>query len=289
MKLHEIQVKTIKTKSHIAKEVTLTNPEPTHQEELLKYNDNQTDKCIDQIVKTLKKDCSEVLKIYKSANSDNDKTPANLMYRGERSDVVFFKNSIWAKRRPKYLDQFTHDVSVTAFTDLGLIANRENSIFCARYDIAKNWGSSVYVIFPVNGYEVTWFDSKKVGEYLYNHLEYSRNEFVNNIAHKKYPDYKWDFEGDSDEEYNKNKELEKKFEDYKSKLWKDLENKNPPLLKEYEQYVVSLIKKFKPVTNDLERALKTIYNKEYLVTGKAYYGVQLAWLLENRSIFKSLF
>ena len=124
---------------------------------------------------------------------------------------------------------------------------------------------------------------------MYDKLEESRAMFIQELAKKKYPDYKWRYEGDGEEEYNKNKALERQYDAYVDKLWNDLEKKNSPLVKDYENYVVSIIKKYNPVSNDLERALNTKYNNEYLVTGNAYYGVQLEWMLANPSVFEQLF
>lgn len=271
----------------IAGRENFVNPEPTHQTELLKQKPSDP-KSIDQVVTTLQKECGEVLNVYKKANGVEPR-PAKLMFRGERSDVAFFKNSIWVKRKPKYLDRFTHDVSVQAFTNLGLIANRENSIFCAKYSIAKVWGNSVYVIFPVDGYEVTWFDSPKVGKYMYHQLEYAENEFVSGLAKKKFPEFKRGIEGNTDAEYNKNRKMERDYDEFSGQLHDDLRNKNSPLKKEFETFVTNLVKKFNPVSNELERALNTKHNNEYLVTGNAYYGVQLEWMLANPPVFERLF
>ena len=277
--------------NEIAGKEMLVNPEPTHQKELIDTKQSFR-KVQDEIISTLQKECSEVLKIYKKTNGTSSMTkPGKLMFRGERSDVVFFKNSIWAKRKPKYLGRLTHDASVDAFTNLGLIANRENSIFCARYNIAKNWGTAVYIIFPIDGYEVTWFDSPDVGKYMYDKLEMAAGDYVRELAIKKYPDYKWRYEGNSDEEYFKFKKIERDYTTYRDKLMDDLEDKKSQAYSEFKTYIEKIIKKYNPVSNNLEKALNTTSNNEFLVSGNAYYGLQLSWFLENNDgyFFKKLF
>lgn len=278
MKLYEI----VKTKKPFSKQqfkdelATLGNPEPTHQNELLKQNPPDKES-ISEIVSTLKKECSEVIKIYKKVNG-NDKNPTKLMYRGETSDVTFFKNSIWVKRRPKYLDEFTQAASVKAFSNLGLKANRENSIFCGRFKIASHWGTDTYVIFPVDGFDVTWFDSKDVGEYMFDKLANAVEDFVSDIAADKFPN----FEEDDN--------VRDKYSDYYNKILINLNNKNSSLKKDFEIYVTKIIKEYNPISNELERALNTTYNNEYLVTGNAYYGVQVSYILENKKdFFQQLF
>lgn len=263
MKLYEVF-----SKEQRSKEIALTNPEPSHQTELLKF-DESDNKSMDQIISTLQKECSDVLKVYKNVNSLN-KHPNKFMYRGERSDVVFFKNSIWSKRKPKFLKQIIHDASVKAFDNLGLSANRENSIFCSKITTAQHWGDYVYVIFPVNGYEITWFDSPKVGEYMYDRLENSIEVFANSL--EDFIDYdvliKYGISPANIDVFIK---------------------KYSSISKIFERFVTNIIDQFKPVSNDLERALNSEHNNEYLVTGNAYYGVKDDWIFENSSFFKKLF
>lgn len=270
MKLQEI----IQTKAQRRKEKTLTNPEPTNQKELLKNSSLEEDK--KQIISALQKECGEVLRIYKKVNGKtNSPLKVNYMFRGERSDASFFKNSIWVKRKPKFLDPLTHDASVNAFTNLGLNANRENAIFCARYKTASHWGNNVYLIFPTDGYEITWFDSPKVGEYMYDKLERAEERFVEETAQEKFPKY-------HAVEYEE-------YLSYARKLRQNLEKRNEQTFKEFTSYVEEIIKEYNPVSNELERALTTIENNEFLVSGNAYYGLSFSWLMENQNFIGELF
>ena len=139
----------------------------------------------DQLKNDLTNNCSEILKIYRSTNGSNLKIkkwitdykdklpdqdwkfaakhliPANIIWRGEHTDVKYFVNDIFTHREPKYLNKLTHDVSIKAFKNLDLPANRENSIFCGTRDIAGDWGTP-YVIFPFNGFRSVWFKSSKI-------------------------------------------------------------------------------------------------------------------------------
>lgn len=255
MKLHEIAGKEM-----------LVNPEPTHQKELL--DDSSLEEHKKQIISTLQKECSEVLRIYKKVNGKTaSPLKVNYMFRGERSDAGFFKNSIWAKRKPKYLNRIIHDASIDAFTNLGLIANRENAIFCARYKTASHWGNNVYLIFPTDGYEITWFDSPKVGEYMYDKLEGAQEQFVEEAAQEKFPEYHM-------AEYEQ-------YLSYMRKLTRNLEKRDEQTFKEFTSYLEEIVKEYNPVSNELERALTTTKNNEFLVSGNAYYGLNFHWLMDN--------
>jgi hypothetical protein len=63
-----------------------------------------------------------------------------------------------------------HILLQKAFTELGLKANRSNSIFCScRYHTANDWGYGAYAIFVKNGWSGTVFKKLK-DQYAYNRL-----------------------------------------------------------------------------------------------------------------------
>lgn len=103
---------------------------------------------VDEVAAMIEKECKTFLKAYRSTGK--------YLYRGMRSTVrtIHRKNStgnmfatIRKNRTPVDVEPEQHDRLEKLFTNLGLKANRKNSIFCtADRVIAKEWNSDVKVI-----------------------------------------------------------------------------------------------------------------------------------------------
>lgn len=238
-------------------EITDPNDKPTHKIDLLKGMKSEEEKH-NFIIKTLQKDCREVLLVYKDTYPNK-----RYLWRGEGTTVQMYKNTIWKKRKPLFLNQNIHDASVSAFHKLGLKANRENSIFCANANLASDWGAERFVIFPVDGFSVTWF-SKEVPNsqsYIYNYIDTTPFRFA--------------------EEFTKDIENKKKREIQVDNITDELLDYDEPDKEVFNNYVDWLaihLDKLKPVNDKLKEALIQKHVKEYLVTGTSYYGLNFEWL-----------
>lgn len=112
----------------------------------------------------LKKDCSEILKLYKNSN---DKFLLRGVSSSNGDDIVKYK--IRSDRKPSYLEMEIHNAANGVITDLGGVAHRGNSIFCTTNErVAPEWGTA-YIVFPINGFNATYF-SRLSEAYMYNKL-----------------------------------------------------------------------------------------------------------------------
>lgn len=102
----------------------------------------------EDIVKTLKKDCDDIIKIYKNTKK--------LIFRGEKKDLLFFKKKYPTNRVPRDTNIYFHKIINYVFKKKGFIANRSNSVFTtSQINIANSYGNP-YVFFPKNGYHYVW-------------------------------------------------------------------------------------------------------------------------------------
>lgn len=123
----------------------------------------------------LKKECSEILNLYKSSN---DKFLLRGISSSKNYDIVKYR--IRPDRKPSFMDEKTHNIVNNVITDLGGVAHRGNSIFCTTLDgVASTWGKN-YIVFPINGFNVTYF-SKFDGPYMYNKLITSDANAIKNM------------------------------------------------------------------------------------------------------------
>lgn len=120
-------------------------------------------KDIEKAAETLTKYCSEFINVYKE-------TDGKFLYRGT-SDAGGTKGnqikSIRKNRQPIDVSLRQHNLLEQYFKELGLKANRKNSIFCSTSkDIAADWGNDVKIIFVRDGWEGTAFKESKT-EYAF--------------------------------------------------------------------------------------------------------------------------
>lgn len=100
------------------------------------------------IVKTLKKDCNDIIKIYKNTKK--------LIFRGEKKEFLFFKKKYPNNRTPRDTNVYFHKIINYVFKKKGFIANRSNSVFTtSQIQIAHSYGNP-YIFFPKNGYHYVW-------------------------------------------------------------------------------------------------------------------------------------
>ena len=100
--------------------------------------------------------CSEILSMYKLSNS--------LLYRGLKHDFgLIFRGSSRTNRRP--LDSYLtlSELFEVGLKSIGMTALRSNSIFASnKPSIAGAFGDYVYIIFPIDGFEYTWFSDADI-------------------------------------------------------------------------------------------------------------------------------
>jgi hypothetical protein len=254
-----------------------------HQISLISDDDNFVrdidEKKEEKIVEILQSNCKEIISVYKKANPDPNKKP-KVLFRGESSNVDFFKNSIRAKREPLFLSPTIHNATIEASNNLGLEANRENAIFCAVKEVADAWGSSLYIIFPVDGYGSTWFKKKFFVRfqktYMFDIFDGADINFAADIAEKKYP-FHHKFDSIDQQKYN---------DEYDS-IRKKLNDSKPSEIKDqFIKHIEDITKEYKPINGHLEDALTTSHVKEYLISGKTYYG--LRYDLMTTALFKKI-
>lgn len=106
-----------------------------------------------ELIKFIKKNCSEFLKIATKANA--------FLYRGfggSFSDTHkrAFIGMPRENRKPKDSYQNLQDQLDEYLTEKGFTALRSNSLFVTGSKTATSTYGSMYVIFPLNGYKFTW-------------------------------------------------------------------------------------------------------------------------------------
>jgi len=118
-------------------------------QELLEYNNRSI--VVDKFITTIKKNCSEIIDIYKETNK--------VLYRGSRkypSDC--FKGTIRQDRRPMstYID--IQEMINEYLSKQGFSTNRSNCLFCSStWSQAMIYGR-VFIIFPKNGFHFLYSD-----------------------------------------------------------------------------------------------------------------------------------
>ena len=238
---------------------------PGHKVDLLTQSEKakSSEQTIQFIRNKLNTDCKEILAIYKKLNPDIESIPSTdklkVMWRGEGTEARFFKNSIWTKRKPLWMDAVAHEAYQVASKNLGLMADRENAIFCGRENAASDWGRGLYIIFPVDGYEVTWFE-KSLGLYMFDEISQSLLAFADDYATEK----------------------DIYYQEAMLKLSKKYSKFDQAVFDQYVKKVEQLIKSSHPRNGDLSDALTNPKVTEYLVTGNAYYGLSSEMLARSK-------
>ena len=108
--------------------------------------------------------CKEIVAAYKQAGK--------FLYRGAKGrGKDIFVAGIRPDRTPGYLSQNLHNIEGIAVKKMGGVASRGNSIFCSNsVSTAADWGDDVFVIFPKDGWQTTYFTGLEQGEYAYDYL-----------------------------------------------------------------------------------------------------------------------
>lgn len=122
----------------------IASPVPSDAPPEVRQVDNYED-----LARIIETHCGQMLSVYR----DTEK----LLWRGIKSiDRVIILN-IRPDRKPVEMGSIIHDKLETAFTLVGLKANRKNSIFCtADANTASVWGNQ-YIIFVKDGWSGTVF------------------------------------------------------------------------------------------------------------------------------------
>ena len=231
-----------------------------HQKELAKD---------EKILNKIKKDCTQIIDIYKKANPKLATSGEMFaLYRGESSGVNIFKNNIRKDRVALYMPIAVTKLVTKIYDELGIEANRENSIFCGSMEIAGAWGKNRYIIFPVDGFKYMWFKKKVSDGYIFNDI---KDEFIKIFDH---------YNGGED------------YINFTDKLRVDKIFKNSDkkeLIEKFTKNLTNLIKEKEPKTDQLEIGLRSSLVSEYLISGTYYYGIHLDWALDNHSEILKLF
>jgi len=115
-------------------------------------------------IRLLRKNCKQIIKLYEHGHGI-------YLYRGVKKHFDnIVKLNIRQNRVPGFLDEQMHALSNEVVEEMGGVAHRGNSIFCTTSTTnAKNWGQ-MYVVFPIDGFDVTYFTKEK-DIYMYNDLD----------------------------------------------------------------------------------------------------------------------
>ncbi|MCS7316832.1 MAG: hypothetical protein NZZ41_00720 [Candidatus Dojkabacteria bacterium] len=103
---------------------------------------------LDEILDILKKDCSEIISIYKRNNK--------FFYRGEKKDYFFYKKTFPQNRRPRDTNIKIHNIIEETLSYLGFKARRSNSVFVISEPVVSSSYGRNYIFFPKNGFSFTW-------------------------------------------------------------------------------------------------------------------------------------
>lgn len=150
-----------------------------------KWNQKPTDLSL-SFYKRILKPCSEIVNVYKNTNGKfllrGVNNPPKIDPPEEMDDFgkysLVFRSNIRKDRRTIQMSKKAHELYHKAFHEAGLTATRRNSIFTSSdYNFAEPWGR-VYIIFPYNGFQYTWFEKVK-NDYPYHKLRFFYNSFFN--------------------------------------------------------------------------------------------------------------
>lgn len=116
---------------------------------------------MDNVFKALAKNCKEIVKVYKELNR-NSFTKQRFMYRGIKSSADALYGKPFDARKPKDSNVDLHELVNGTIDSLGFEANRGNAMFVTGdRSQASGYGSSLYVMFPVDGFTYTWSQVEK--------------------------------------------------------------------------------------------------------------------------------
>lgn len=148
----------------------ITDPDLKEAISNFKDYDITEDKTLLYYLSLITIECKQALHEMKLANS--------FLYRGIRDpDLETFVGLPWNTRFPKDSDPETQKGIDNVLELAGFGALRRNSIFCFGFE-STAYGKP-YIIFPVNGYQVTW--SKKIND-LYVDISYIKDFYTKYIV-----------------------------------------------------------------------------------------------------------
>lgn len=120
---------------------------------LSKFDDQQHfNKIWDRLIAP---NCSQIIDIYKQSES--------ALYRGAKNKTAdIYRGVSWQERKPVDSDRYLSTLFDQMLAANGMTALRSNSIFAtSSYSHAKGFGS-VYILFPVNGFEYTYTNRRDI-------------------------------------------------------------------------------------------------------------------------------
>lgn len=116
---------------------------------------------MENLFKALRKNCKQIIKVYKELNK-NTFTNKQFLYRGIRSSSDALYGKPFDARNPKDSNYDLHELLNDAIKSGGFIARRDNATFVTGdRSQASGYGHSLYVIFPVDGFKFTWSRTEK--------------------------------------------------------------------------------------------------------------------------------
>jgi len=192
---------------------------------------------VDEFVELIQNDCSEIIDVYRKANG-------NALYRGINGiRPTGNKIDYWEYRTPVDMSSNRQDMIDDVLHRQGMKAVRGNSIFTSpRMKIAKDWGSP-FIVFPMNGFQYTWFKNQNKGDYMY---------FVFNAI------------------------IDDSLEEYRNLDDDESHNDFPTAEKFIMDQLYLMTEQYEPMNTNLEMAIEE--GKEVLITGpNSYYAIPLSW------------
>lgn len=214
-------------------------------------------------LKIIKKECSEILKIYSKAQ--------RFLFRGINSDEDFILNKqIRTDRRTIDTPKYVHDTINKATTDLGFKSHRGNSIFCSNKEsVASDWGKA-FIVFPKNGFEYLWFE-KQPSTYMYDVWERAIDEtaekvstdfVLNKLNLKKDFEMSFSMQADALKKLVSDKKVEKEY------------------YKNYDASMTKMVKSYIPTDKNLEKCLTANKTYDVLISGPPYHAISVEFIDE---------
>lgn len=106
---------------------------------------------ITPVLAQIQEKCSDILAVLKNH-------PNTFLLRGMSNKEPVFQGVPRPDRKSLSTPQFISDMVDDWFNQYGFVANRSNSLFVtSNWSMAEMYGQ-VYMIFPVNGFDYTWFE-----------------------------------------------------------------------------------------------------------------------------------
>lgn len=158
--------------SKIAEAGTRIGVDREHQHSMQQY------KYYDIFLRLIKKKCKQIINIYENSEE-------KYIFRGiKRGHDNILRIKIRQDRSPGYLHETMHEITNETIIKLGGVAHRGNSIFCStNLNTASSWGNT-YVVFPIDGFDVTYFKNLD-SNYMYNDLSSLWQKWEKEISENK--------------------------------------------------------------------------------------------------------